>query len=223
MKTIKKLLMAIAISAALSTSAFAASGFEFILNVPFGLSVGIPQKSMKDSGFKNGVGFDIGVSAQLGYMIGITDGMGISILGEIGYSHDTYVISGEVLSQKLKYSQSFESLQIGLLPKFNIGAFAIGIGGGIKVPFASTLNINAGDLKATTKLNMSDLNTAYDPAIIGYIKGTFDYSIFFTYKLAMNIGLYLGYDFMPKEKLVNEQSGSFDIGLQLGFKFGPKA
>lgn len=56
--------------------------------------------------------------------------------------------------------------------------------------------------------------------------------------MAMNVGLYLGYDFMPSRKAdyhgydpatgegtdkYKEQEGTFDIGLQLGFKFGPKA
>ena len=40
MKKIKKFLLTIAMTMIFSVSAFAASGFEFILNVPFGLSVG---------------------------------------------------------------------------------------------------------------------------------------------------------------------------------------
>ena len=73
-------------------------------------------------------------------------------------------------------------------------------------------------------------------AVQGYIKLTFDYSLFFTDNLAMNFGLYLGYD-MP---LYATKSGAgnsyfttfgmdgvwihdFNVGLQLGFRFGPKA
>ena len=40
MKKIKKFLLTIAMTMSLGTSAFASSGLEFILNVPFGLSVG---------------------------------------------------------------------------------------------------------------------------------------------------------------------------------------
>ena len=68
----------------------------------------------------------------------------------------------------------------------------------------------------------------YSPAVIGYIKGTFDYSIFFTDKLAFNIGLYLGYDMLktkatPELGEKSEIEGVFDIGVELGLKFGPKA
>ena len=64
----------------------------------------------------------------------------------------------------------------------------------------------------------------FSPSVIGHVKVTFDYYLFFTDNIAMNFGLYLGGDFGPKMK---EFSGigcdSFDIGLQLGFRFGPKA
>ena len=239
MKQLKKIIFTAVLAAALSTSAFAASGFEFILNVPLGLSVGlptIPEGAPKDF-IKSGVGFDAGVTAQLGYMIGVTDGLGISILGEIGYAHDTFTFSidgaatGMLGAPRINLSQSFESIQVGLLPKINIGAFSVGIGGGLKIPMASSVNLKYGDTDAgTVKLNMNDIATMYSTALIGYIKGTFDYSIFFTDKIAMNIGLYLGYDFMPKIATDGSMSGSyfldggtFDIGLQLGLKFGPKA
>ena len=104
MKKIKKFLLTMAMTMIFSVSAFAASGFEFILNVPLGLSVGfesvdlgllpvadgITQRKIEDA--SPGVGFDIGVAAQLGYMFQVKDGFGISVLGELGYSHDT--ISG---------------------------------------------------------------------------------------------------------------------------------
>ncbi len=71
MKHLKKIIFTAVLAAALSTSAFAASGFEFILNVPLGLSIGfpkIPEGTPKDI-IKSGVGFDAGVTTQLGYMI----------------------------------------------------------------------------------------------------------------------------------------------------------
>ena len=152
-------------------------------------------------------------------------------------SDDTFAFSidgaatGMLGAPRINLSQSFESIQVGLLPKINIGAFSVGIGGGLKIPMASSVNLKYGDTDAgTVKLNMNDIATMYSTALIGYIKGTFDYSIFFTDKIAMNIGLYLGYDFMPKIATDGSMSGSyfldggtFDIGLQLGLKFGPKA
>lgn len=240
MINIKKLFIIVSMTAVFSMSAFAASGFEFILNVPLGLSVGLPKipaGAPKDF-IKSGVGFDAGVTAQLGYMIGVTDGLGISILGELGYAHDTFAFSMDVGGMtgvsKMNISQSFESIQVGLLPKINIGAFSVGIGGGVKIPMASSFNVKYGNTDVGSfKLNMNDIGNMYSTALIGYIKGTFDYSIFFTDRIAMNVGLYLGYDFMPKTKadstlgsnsgLFGIDSGTFDVGLQLGLKFGPKA
>ena len=237
MKNIKKFLIIMAMTMIFSVSAFAASGFEFILNVPLGLGIGIPTKSEIDAQFnKSGVGFDAGVTAQLGYMFQVVDGFGISVLGELGYAHTTRSLSakGEEGGVKFSISQvnSVDSFQIGLLPKFNIGAFAIGIGGGVKIPMAVqySYKYEFGDEKIQNKgkLNMKEFREMYSPAVIGYIKGTFDYSIFFMDNLAFNIGLYLGYD-MIKTKAIpeigekSEIEGVFDIGVELGLKFVPKA
>ena len=236
MKKIKKFLLTMAMTMIFSVSAFASSGFEFILNVPLGLGIGIPTKSEKDAQFKSGVGFDAGVTAQLGYMFQVVDGFGISVLGELGYAHTTRALTQkyEELGTKISIYAAYimDSFQIGLLPKFNIGAFAIGIGGGVKIPMAVqySYKYEAGDEKIQDKgkLNMKEFREMYSPAVIGYIKGTFDYSIFFMDNLAFNIGLYLGYD-MIKTKAIpeigekSEIEGVFDIGVELGLKFGPKA
>ncbi|WP_052768034.1 DUF2715 domain-containing protein [Brachyspira hyodysenteriae] len=244
MRSMKKIILTLMMTSVLSVSAFAASGFEAILNVPIGLSVGFQNYKLTKYGeslewiekgvkYNSGVGFDIGVSAQLGYMFQVKEGFGISVLGEIGYSHDSYAF---VNASDKKYTQSFtfESIQIGLLPKFNIGAFAIGVGGGVKIPLSGKLyskydgkNLTGSPVKA----NLSDIKDNFKTPVIGYIKATFDYSIFFTDNIAMNVGLYAGYDFgmtmseqlAPKDVFEYMNFSSFDIGLQLGLKFGPKA
>ena len=43
MKHLKKIIFTAVLAAALSTSAFAASGFEFILNVPLGMNIDMGQ------------------------------------------------------------------------------------------------------------------------------------------------------------------------------------
>lgn len=243
MRSIKKILLTLMMTVVFSISAFAESGFEAIVNVPIGLSVGIHNIKLKDIPGKNeieksmkqdsGVGFDIGVTAQLGYMFQVTDGFAISALGEIGYSHDSYAFVSPQ-DKKAVQSFTFESIQIGLLPKFNIGAFAIGIGGGVKIPLSGKIyqkydgkNV----IGSPAKLNSSDIKNMYSTPVIGYIKATFDYSIFFTDNMAFNVGLYAGYDFgmnlsehlAPKIVFEYMNFSSFDVGLQLGFKFGPKA
>ena len=233
MKKIKKFIVIMAMSMIFSVSAFAASGFEFILNVPLGLDIGIPTKSEIDAQFnKSGVGFDAGVSAQLGYMFQVKSGFGISVLGELGYAHTTRALTQKYEELGIKTSiyaaYIMDSFQIGLLPKFNIGAFAIGIGGGIKMPLAGKQTIKSGSEKYSEKLAMDYFWNAFNPGLIGYIKGTFDYSIFFMDNLAFNIGLYLGYDILktkatPELGEKSEIEGVFDIGVELGLKFGPKA
>lgn len=243
MRSMKKIILTLMMTSVLSVSAFAASGFEAILNVPIGLSVGFHNFKLKDVPFKNeiekqakqnsGVGFDIGVTAQLGYMFQVKEGFGISVLGEIGYSHDSYAFVN-ASDKKLTQSFTFESIQVGLLPKFNIGAFAIGVGGGVKIPLSGKLYSKYDGKDVTgfpVKANSSDIKDNFKTPVIGYIKATFDYSIFFTDNIAMNVGLYAGYDFgmsmseqlAPKDVFEYMNFSSFDIGLQLGFKFGPKA
>ena len=247
MKKIKKFLLTMAMTMIFSVSAFAASGFEFILNVPFGLSVGfesvdlgmlpgadgITQRKIEDA--SPGVGFDIGVTAQLGYMFQVKDGFGISVLGELGYSHDTIsgtygkIEGGDGISfSRIKAIYTLEQFQIGLLPKFNIGAFSIGIGGGVKIPISAKERVKIDSLGIDEKSKFKPAD-----AVQGYIKLTFDYSLFFTDNLAMNFGLYLGYD-TPLTATARDASyftalfervnvHDFNVGLQLGFRFGPKA
>ena len=255
MKNIKKILLIMAMTMALGTSAFAASGFEFLLNLSGGFGVVIPTKEAKDLGIKGQVSADADVSAQIGYMFQVKDGFGISVLGELGYAWDLYnmgygstSVSSASSGGNTTYSaeagmwinQYYHSFKVGLLPKFNIGvgrkgAIAIGIGGGVKIPLAGNLSTTvtiAGQnaqtreeliLEDNINLKRQDIADMFSPSVIGYMKVTFDYYLFFTDNIGMNFGLYLGGDFGPKMKEVKIGGDSFDIGLQLGFRFGPKA
>lgn len=234
MKTFKKLFLVVAMSMVFVVSAFAESSFEFILNGKAGLSIGVPPKLLKDNARAKGeLGLDAGVSAQFGRLHQLSRGFGISMLAEIGYSRDTFANSVDASSLGLagggraSFSYRFDSLQIGLLPKFNFGKFAIGIGGGIKIPLGGgkeTVQIDSE--KESIKLSRSDIKNLINPMIIGYVKGTLGYSIFLTESFAFNIGLYLEYDIM-KARLIpigdkKEFYGSFDIGLELGLRFWKK-
>ena len=236
MKITKKILLTMAMTMALGTSAFAASGFEFLLNVPFGLNVGIPTKETKDLGGQDThMGFDVGVDAQIGYMISVKDGFGISLLAELGYSFDSYGYGySETIGNtttRASFGQRYHSFKVGLLPKFNIGvgngAIAIGIGGGAKIPISgksgTTITVGSEDATEVVALKRKDITDLFSPSVIGYVKVTFDYYLFFTDNIGMNFGLYLGGDFAPKLKNTKIGTDAFDIGLQLGFRFGPKA
>ena len=238
MKKIKKFLLTIAMTMIFSISAFAASGFEFLLNVPFGINWSIPTGELKGKG--GAMGIDAGVDAQIGYMISVKDGFGISVLGELGYSWDAYSYtagtsvsdgSGSSAGIGVKATErfvsfSFHSFKLGLLPKFNIGfggrhGLAVGIGGGVKIPIAGQITL-PGD-NESLKATRQGIAEFLSPSVIGYIKASIDYYLFFTDNIAMEFGLYLGGDFAPKQKETKIGLDAFDIGLQLGFRFGPKA
>ncbi|MEI0562747.1 hypothetical protein R4K56_01845 [Brachyspira pulli] len=238
MRKMKRLLLIAAALLITNISVFAASGFEAIVNVPLGLSVGIPTRTYEAIEPKSSPGFDSGVTAQLGYMIGIGK-IGISILGELGYSYDSYryYYSEELVNfAKVKTTTSLytHSFQIGLLPKINIGQFAIGVGAGVKIPVSgyttyklegSVAGVEGSSSSEKIEFKRKDIEKM-DRNVIPYMKVTFDYSFFFGNKMALNVGAYLGYDFGLAEKstIDNEYTGvdSFDIGLQLGLRFAPK-
>ena len=235
MKTFKKLFLTIAMTMIVGVSAFAESSSEFILNGHAGLGMGIPPKFLKDNaGAKGELGLDAGASIQFGRLHHITRGFGISMLAEIGYSRDTFANSvdasslGIIGGGRASFSYRFDSLQIGLLPKFNIGSFYIGIGGGVKIPLGGGKEtVKIGSEKESIKLSRDDIKNLINPMIIGYVKGTLGYSIFLTDSFAFNIGLYLEYDIMKAQLIPigdkKEFYGSFDFGLELGLKFGKKA
>ena len=265
MKNFKKILLTMAMTMALGTSAFAASGFEFLFQLAGGMGATIPNKGYKDifPDIKGKVSADADISAQIGYMFQVSSGFGISVLGELGYSWDMYnmgygntgVIGVSVsingagsssynASDGLDILTYYHSFKLGLLPKFNIGvgrgAIAIGIGGGVKIPLAGSLEmtqtsaatdaptIEEVESKSKMDLKRKDITDMFSPSVIGYLKVTFDYYLFFTDNIGMNFGFYLGGDFGPKTKEVVSLVGgagfnAFDFGLQLGFRFGPKA
>ena len=247
----KKILLTIAMTMIFSVSAFASSGFEFLFQLAGGPGVVIPNKEAKDLGIKGSLSADADVSAQIGYMFQVKEGFGISVLGELGYSFDAYsmgygstgvVSAGDTYSAEtgLDIGLFYHSFKIGLLPKFNIGfggrhGLAIGIGGGVKIPISgwfsttSTFAVDGAqtkeDVKSTVEINLKrqDITDLFSPSVIGYMKVTFDYYLFFTDNIAMEFGLYLGGDFVPKAKELKIGGDAFDFGLQLGFRFGPKA
>ena len=244
MKKIKKFLLTMAMTMALGTSAFAASGFEFLFQLAGGPGVTILSKDAK-SLYKNGkLSSDADISAQIGYMFQVKDGFGISVLGELGYAWDIYsmgygdttianVAGNYIAKDGVDFIQYYHSFKIGFLPKFNIGfggrhGLAIGIGGGAKIPISGKSVIisysgNTEEGRIDTKLKRKDITDMFSPSVIGYIKASIDYYLFFTDNIAMEFGLYLGGDFAPKQKETKIGTDAFDFGLQLGFRFGPKA
>ncbi|EKV58055.1 hypothetical protein [Brachyspira hampsonii] len=242
MKKLKHLSLVIALILSANIKAFAASGFEASINVPLGASFGIPlnfEPSYNFLGSKSSittqVGFDAGVQLRIGYMFDFGN-FGLSLLGDLGYSYDSYRfldylnLSGNLISVNYERIQSMymHNFQIGILPKFNFGNFSLGIGGGVKIPMAGTIENKVEDNINGNDISKSDYKSAYfELPIIGYVKMTFDHSFFFNDHFAFILGAYLGFDIGPviKEEytLFKDASiSSFDLGIELGFKFGPR-
>ena len=239
MKKIKKILLIVISVLTVSNLTVFADSFEAIVNVPIGLSVGVTQGLSESISPKSSPGFDSGITAQLGYLVELRAGLGLSILGELGYSFDSYRYhySGRynnIAEAKITQSIYTHSFQIGILPKLNIEQFAIGFGFGLKIPVSASINTKAeysiagfegNTSTAEIKLDRDDIET-YDRNVMPYLKFTFDYSFFFNDKMAVNVGAYLGGDFglASKNPVNNKFYGvnSFDIGLQVGFRFAPK-
>ena len=253
MKNIKKLSLVIALILVANIKVFAESGFEAALSVPLGASFGIftGESDFTVSAFSSvapainsEVGFDSGVHAQIGYMFDFGS-VGLSLLGDLGYSYDSYRMSFSLSASnpsigsydmKAYYSMYMHNFQIGVLPKLNFGSFAIGIGAGVKIPMAGTLETKieqsgtmfGQSINNTQTESSKYVSSDFKTSIIPYIKATFDYSFFFNDNMAFVLGAYLGYDFgiayKNNQLLFKEDSrlDSFDIGAEIGFKFGPR-
>lgn len=218
----------------INSSVFAKSGFEAIINADIGKSIGIP---IGDVGFerKASFGFDGALTAQLGFLADFNNNMAMSILGEIGFSHDSFSYRvPNTVYQRHTIRNRFTSLQLGVLPKFNINNFALGLGAGVKIPFHGKIETytrvsDTESYRHYERINFNDIKSIYNQMyVIPYIKLTFEW--FFSdinYKTRefvdtrdLGIGFYLGYDFGPKSKNYIGID-SFDIGLQLSLRFKP--
>ena len=239
MKNIKKLSLVIALILVANIKVFAESGFEAVLNVPLGVSLGIFNGEVESIGnepqINTKAGFDAGVNAQLGYMFAFGK-FGLSVLADLGYSYDSFRYSvyhsvsalGGSEEYNIENSLYLHSFQIGILPKFNFGAFSFGIGGGVKIPISGTRESKTKKtiIKSEYNIKTDYKKSDYLSSVIGYFKFTFDYSFFFTSKLAFNVGAYFLYDIGLSYKAANLNEtyrvDSFDIGFQLGLRFAPR-
>ena len=197
------------------------------------MGVGVPTKTMeKENEFKGDIGFDGTALFQLGYMFEVNDNFGISFLGEFGYGMGSYSILGKtnisiadisINSVSVSVDSYFDNIQIGLFPKLNFGNFAIGIGGGIKIPSGGEMRVTALGKEETIKLNRGDIVDFFNPPIFVYVKTSFDYSFYLIDKIALNVGLYLDYDIMKfqEETGKDEYGGTLNFGIVFGVRFGP--
>ena len=208
------------------------------LVVPLGASISTKSQTHNADANKNdGVlssksAFEFGVGILPGFYKGFDDYMGFSISLDLGYKREVFSYNENKLGggryEKFGTSYYFDTINIGLLPKFNIARFYIGIGGGIKLIVSGnekTKNYNENKsqfVDSETKYNFNSVKNKFKNPYIPYIKATFDYLFFFDDEIAFGIGLYAGYDFGPQikdDRFSKNNLGAFDIGGQISFYF----
>ena len=209
-------------------------GIGFV--VPLGASISTKSQTHNANADKNdGVlsgksGFEFGVGILPGFYKGFDDYMGFSIALDLGYKREVFSYNEKKLGgsqyKNVATGYYFDTINIGLLPKFNIARFYIGIGGGIKLLLAGnekTKNYDENQfVDANTKYNFDSVKNKFKNPYVPYIKATLDYLFFLDDEIALGIGLYGGYDFGPQikdDRFSKNNLGAFDIGGQISFYF----
>ena len=239
----KILIVSFLISAVVSLNGLSnlfAADFEPGIGLVVPLGASISQKSQthnadadKNDGTLSGKSaFEFGVGILPGFYMGFDDYMGFSIALDLGYKREVFSYNENKLGggqyEKVGTSYYFDTINIGLLPKFNIARFYIGIGGGIKLIVSGSEKTKNYDenknqfVDSETKYNFDSVKSKFKNPYIPYIKVTFDYLFFFDDEIALGIGLYAGYDFGPQikdDRFSKNNLGAFDIGGQISFYF----
>ena len=138
-------------------TAFADFNAGIGLYIPLGASISQSYQDYKlgvnndDGKLTTGAAFEWGVGITPGIYNGFDNYMGFSLSLDIAYHRDVYAYNESKEAgtlgqfQNVKTTYYFDTLTIGILPKFNIKSFFIGVGAGVKIPLAggeSTQNYN---------------------------------------------------------------------------------
>ena len=161
------------------------------LYIPLGASISQSYQDYKlgvnnnDGKLTSGAAFEWGIGITPGIYNGFDNYMGFSLSLDIAYHRDVYAYNESKLAgstgqyQNVKTTYYFDTLNIGILPKFNIRSFFIGIGAGVKIPLAggeSTKNYNetyAQFENANNYYTLQDIKNKYKMLAIPYLKLTF--------------------------------------------------
>ena len=210
-----KKLFIITLSFLLFFSNIVFSQFEASIYAPLSFTLTFPildTKNVNVNNIKGNSSFSAGVIGNFGHKFSINDGKySISLLTELGYYRQTFSASYYYSSMNFKDTLSFDTLLVGVMPKFNIDLkdwltsispdyniktiLSIGIGFGMKIPFggsAASYIDNTGDDK---KLSFNDINKNFTYPIIPYIKLQMDDYFYFNEHVAFLFGVNITYDF----------------------------
>ncbi|CRF35119.1 Conserved hypothetical membrane protein [Brachyspira suanatina] len=243
-------------------SLFAVDFIDFNLSIPIGGSYNFLNASINENNFvqtpsllipisslKSGISFEIGVLAQLGYNFKLENSVLKSTSTMIDFGYYMYPMAINYNqnifgNDEVKSTIIFHTINIGGIQKFYLGNnFAIGLGGGVKIPISYTFdNIESklnNPLTQNNKGNLNYIKALYDSRVIPYIKLTLESFFFVHDNIALNIGMYISYSIGMNYNVykLNEEvssannvqyteyynklnSSSLGVGVVLGASFG---
>ena len=195
-----------------SGSLMAKTGFELNVLLPFGMSVG--TYTGDNSKFtKTDLGFEFGIHVIPGYYFGISNiDLGIGL--DIGYQKDVFAFKQD----EQNMGASFDSFNLGLMPRIDLAFLSIGIGGGIKFPLAGLYytKIGGSSIAGATMFDTKGIYQNFDNPFIPYVKLTLDFIL----PLNLTAGIYISYDIPLMEAKGNDlKFSSVDLGAQIGIRF----
>lgn len=196
----------------ISSNLFAKKGFGIDLTVPLGAGVGFFHNATNK---KSDGGFEFGVYLKPNYYWEFyVISFGLSL--ELGYQRDIFAYKYE----KSKGNISFDSFNLGFMPKIDILFLSVGLGGGIKFPLGgNSSSVSSTGERKLSKYDYKDLKENYgDNLYIPYFKASLDFMLL----VNMALGIYISYDFplmLYKEAGTNVKFSSFDIGGQITLRF----
>ncbi len=205
-----------------SGNVFAASGFVF--KPLIGYNAAVLDRYSHDIG-------EGSATARLGYQFASSNKAGFTLFFDFGYALNVQ-LEHENYNYYYDYNSSTDETRkallthnyvIGLMPTLNISNFSIGIGGGVKVPFATTdLTFTPNNTDRTTTLT-GVTSSDDDYNVTPYAKFVVDYSLYIGSNVAFVIAADLTYDFkLYSYGPTHTNPENFYVGLQLGMKFGKK-
>ena len=210
----KIIAIACLIIVALSGNLMAKTGFEVNVLFPFGVSLGTYTGNTAKN-VKSDAGFEFGIHVIPGYYLGISNiGLGIGL--DIGYQKDVFAFG--VKGVQGRYGASFDSFNLGLMPRIDVGFISISLGGGFKFPIAGLMysKINSDSIGSASMYDTKTIYREFNKPFIPYVKVALDFIL----PLNLTAGIYISYDIpFMESKTYDFKLSSVDLGAQLGIRF----
>ncbi|WP_295161877.1 hypothetical protein [uncultured Brachyspira sp.] len=238
----------------LSINLFA--NFEINFYVPLGFnfsfsSITLERPNKIYESIKGDLGFDFALMTQFGYNLRLNNSYNspvksISFLLDTGFYMQNIQITYQYPRSDMSYLKFnddiiFAGASIGFIPKINFKSFSLGLGLGIRIPFAAAVfhdykdseNLYyEGSLMYKDKYfwDFEDIKKVFKYPVFAYIKLSFDGFYYINNKIAFMYGIYMVYDFSSPYNTDNIQTlktglikkhqvSSLSLNVHFGFSF----